>query len=70
MKRNRIQIKRRQEGADDRQLVSDALTPKERLARLDRRLGKGLGAARERARLEPLVGPQEIKSKKKSKNSR
>lgn len=66
MKRNRTQIKRRQDGADDRQLITDALTPKERLARLDKRLGKGVGAKRERARLEPLVGPKEIKSKKKS----
>ena len=41
---------RRQEAAE-RQEVRDALSRAEQLLRLDRRLGKGVGAKKERARL-------------------
>lgn len=34
---------------------SDALTPKQRLAQLDERLGKGVGATKERARLKKQI---------------
>ena len=41
----------RQERAAERQAHRDGLHPAAQLAALDRRLGKGRGAARERARL-------------------
>lgn len=44
--------KQRQEGAKARQEAHDVRTPAEQLAVLDKRFGKGKGAAKERARLE------------------
>lgn len=45
----------RQMRARDRQIVRDALTPKQQIATLDRRLGVGVGAVKERARLTALM---------------
>jgi len=42
---------RRAEAAE-RQAARDALTPRQQLARLDAKLGRGVGARRERARLQ------------------
>lgn len=50
MKQERI------ERALDRQANRDTLTPEQQIAELDRRLGKGIGASKERARLEKLIG--------------
>jgi Spy/CpxP family protein refolding chaperone len=41
--------------AGERQAVREVLTPQQQLAVLDRRLGKGIGAARERARLAKSI---------------
>lgn len=58
--------------AIERKTVRDALTPRQQLAILDQRLGKGVGAVRERARLEKLVvadmpEPEKVSTKKKKK---
>ena len=51
MKRNKKQLEARQISADERQEAHAALTPEQRLNKLDRRLGEGIGAKSERARL-------------------
>jgi hypothetical protein len=45
--------RRRQEDAIERQEARDALSNEQQIAVLDRRLGKGEGAVKERARLAP-----------------
>lgn len=45
----------RRREAEARQKERDRLSAEEQLARLDERLGKGKGAARERARLQALI---------------
>jgi len=45
----------RRESAEERREAREARTPQEQLARLDRLLGKGKGAAKERARLKKLA---------------
>jgi hypothetical protein len=45
---------KRQE-ADERQLCHDALTPRQKLNKLDRRLGKKFGAVKERAKLQSQI---------------
>lgn len=47
----RADQERKRREAAIRQAESDAMTPKQRLDRLDARLGKGVGAASERAKL-------------------
>ena len=42
--------------AKARQEKYDKLTPQQRLDKLDRKLGKGVGAKKERARLLKLIG--------------
>lgn len=42
----------RQLDAGARRVDTEGLTPQERLARLDKRLGKGVGAVKERTRLQ------------------
>lgn len=49
-----VREERRRE-AEARQKERDQLSAEEQLARLDERLGKGVGAARERARLQALI---------------
>jgi hypothetical protein len=46
----------KQEEAKARQAAYDKLSPKQKLAKLDAKFGKGKGAAKERARLEALIG--------------
>lgn len=53
--RNRVEIERKREEAKQRQERCDALTPKQRLKVLDERLGKSVGAAKERARLKSQI---------------
>lgn len=45
----------RKQGAEERAQISSAQTPQERLAVLDQRLGVGVGAVRERARLAQVM---------------
>lgn len=47
--------KRRRSGVEVRQARRDALTPNEQLLALNARLGVGVGAVRERARLAALA---------------
>ena len=48
-------IKQKREEAQIRQEEYSKLTPKQKLDRLDARLGPGVGAKKERARLEALL---------------
>lgn len=48
----------KQQEADERQLVASKMTPQERLKELDARLGKNVGAARERTRLRQKIENQ------------
>jgi len=47
---------KRQDEAHARQMDRETRTPKQQLALLDKRLGKGVGAKRERERLALLIG--------------
>lgn len=53
--RNRVEIQRKREEAQQRQERCNALTPKQRLKVLDDRLGRGLGAVKERTRLKSKI---------------
>jgi len=48
--------KGRRAAAEKRQATWAALSPKEQLADLDRRLGAGVGAVKQRARLAKKIG--------------
>lgn len=50
----------RQHGATVRQQVRDALTPEQQIARLDAKLGVGVGAVRERARLADEIAAKAV----------
>lgn len=45
----------RKQGADERNAYRASLSPAQQLIELDRRLGNGVGAVKERARLSALV---------------
>lgn len=62
---SRKSVKREQ--AEKRQAAYAALSPKERLAKLDSVLGSGQGAAKERARLVALIEQQATPPKAKDK---
>lgn len=49
----------RNEDANERQEVRNSRTPQQQLAHLDTILGKGLGATKERARLQKQIGVSE-----------
>lgn len=42
----------RQNEAKERQAIYDKLTPKQKLAKLDKMFGQGVGAKKERAKIE------------------
>ena len=51
------QIIKREE-AQERQAAYSKLTPQQKIAALDARLGKGVGAVKQRARLQELIKEQ------------
>lgn len=63
----KISLSGRRTRAAERTELSNGRTPEQQLAELDKRLGKGVGAARERARLAALVTPKADAPKKKTK---
>jgi len=48
-------VEARERKADEREKIRDARSPKEQLAVLDKRLGSGKGARKERSRLQALI---------------
>ena len=54
-KSNNVKVVDRRIRASERRNVREALTPAQQLSTLDKRLGKGVGAARERTRLQKLI---------------
>lgn len=48
-------IRQRQEEADERQAYRNQLSPEEQIKALDKRLGKGKGAKKERKRLAAKI---------------
>lgn len=52
---------RKRKEAEERQATAASMTALQRLETLDRRLGKGMGAAKERARLVKMLSETEKK---------
>jgi len=62
----KISLSGRRTRAAERTELSNGRTPEQQLAELDKRLGKGVGATRERARLTALLKTEKpTKAKKK-----
>lgn len=70
MKRNKERRQERQAEAKERAEVYAALSPKAKIARLDRRLGVGTGARRERQRIADLAVATEKNEKSAAKNEK
>ncbi len=45
----------KREEAEERQAEHDKLTPQQKIDKLDRKFGKGIGAKKERAKLQALI---------------
>jgi hypothetical protein len=56
--------KHKREEAAERQAAYDGLTAAQKLAKLDRKLGEGVGAKRERAKLQSAVEPLQVSESK------
>ena len=67
-KRGRKEL--RQSEALERQKVWGNLTPQQQLEDLDRRLGKGVGAIKQRARLQYAIDYPQSKNQKKGKSKK
>lgn len=63
----KVSLSNRRARAAERTKLSNGRTPEQQLAELDKRLGKGVGATRERARLAALVTPKDAPKPKKTK---
>lgn len=68
MRRNKTALELRKMRVDERAAYYAALTVQQKIDRLDKRLGKGIGAVKERAKLAkalatPVVAPKEKKTK-------
>ena len=48
-------LEEKQAEASERQKLYSKLTPQQKIADLDKRLGKGIGAKRQRAKLQTLI---------------
>jgi len=64
------QLNRRQKRALERQGLSAALTPEQRLQTLDTRFGAGVGAHKERAKLQALIQTQVLARKSDAKGKK
>ena len=64
MKRHHERVKQRQVEAKERDAAYARLTPKQKIDRLDQKLGKGVGAKKQRERLASQLKSQ--KSEKKA----
>jgi hypothetical protein len=63
-----VERQARRDSAHERDTFNASLTPQGRIARLDERLGAGVGAKKERARLAAQMTPkQKSNAKKKEK---
>jgi len=78
----KARLKQKQDEAKYRQAQMDEITPAQRLAHMDNAFGKGIGAQRERKRLQALidnagkkveavkVAPTEAKAERKEKQKK
>lgn len=53
--KSRLRVEKRQVEAAKRMEKREKLSPKQQLNKLDKRLGKGVGATKERTRLQALM---------------
>ena len=60
----------RQSEALERQKVWDNMTPQQQLNDLDRRLGKGVGAVKQRKRIQYAIDHPQTLNQKKSKSKK
>lgn len=54
-RQNKVKLSVRKQTADKRLVLRNGRTPEQQLAELDKRLGKGVGAKKERKRLTKLA---------------
>ena len=60
----------RQSEALERQKVWDNMTPQQQLNDLDRRLGKGVGAVKQRKRIQYTIDHPQVENQKKGKSKK
>lgn len=65
-RRNKVKLAVRKQTADQRLVLRNGRTPEQQLAELDKRLGLGVGAKKERKRLSKLIGGEAPKAEKKA----
>lgn len=64
---SQVRIEQRQNAAQERKARWESLPPQEQLADLNRRLGEGVGAAKQRARLKAELEPKPAKKRKRKR---
>ena len=64
---SKVRIEQRQKAAQERKERWEKLSPQEQLADMDRRLGKGVGGAKQRARLKAATAPKPAPAKKRKR---
>lgn len=65
-RRNKVKLSVRRQTASERLKLRNGRTPEQQLAELDKRLGKGVGAKRERARLAKMLAGNTAPIEKKA----